>query len=151
MRSCLLFAGACAGLLSLPPTACAALGGAVEPAAPGQVKVRAAARPDGAQASYTIHERQTEAGTTVREYADANGTVFAVRWDGPAKPDVRRLLGNYFSEYTTAANEGRGTLRRAGVERNGLVVRSGGRLRAFSGLAYLPAALPAGVTPESLE
>ncbi|TFV89668.1 DUF2844 domain-containing protein [Oxalobacteraceae bacterium OM1] len=112
---------------------------------------RAAARPGAAQAAYTVHERQTEAGTTVQEYADANGKVFAVRWNGPAKPDVRRLLGTYFSEYTTAANEGRGTLRRAGVERNGLVVRSGGHLRAFSGFAYLADAFPAGVTPEDLQ
>jgi hypothetical protein len=46
-----------------------------------------------------VHRLQLPSGTSVREYADAGGTVFAVAWDGPTKPDLNQLPGQYFAEY----------------------------------------------------
>jgi hypothetical protein len=151
MKTTIVRGTACAIAAALPATALAALGGVVDTAPVNQTGARIAARASIARSAYSVHESATPAGTIVREYASPDGKVFAVSWNGPVKPDVRRLLGDYFETYTAAVHERRGTLRRATVERNGLVVRSSGHIRAFNGLAYLPGALPAGVTPEELQ
>jgi hypothetical protein len=91
-------------------------------------------------------------GITVREFLDSTGLVFAVSWSGPAIPDLRELLGRYYVRYTSAlsALPNAGRQRAIHVAMADLVVQSGGHLRAYSGLAYLPARLPAGVAPETL-
>jgi hypothetical protein len=73
--------------------------------------------------------------------------VFAVSWTAPVLPDLHRLLGSYFNEYTTAlAALNRPGLRRSvRIASSGLVVESAGHLRAYAGRAYLPAFVPAGV------
>lgn len=94
----------------------------------------------------------TDNGIFVREFLDSTGTVVAVTWSGPAVPDLRGLLGDYFSAYTAGlsalANAGR--QRAIRIVTADLVVQADGHLRAFSGLAYLPARLPYGVSPQSL-
>lgn len=99
---------------------------------------------------FVVQENTMPSGTVVRQYI-ANGTVFAVSWQGPSMPDLHRLLGdNYFTQYRQAApasRSGRGHLR---VQQTGLVVQSSGHMRAFSGKAYLPQLLPQGVNLEQL-
>jgi len=100
---------------------------------------------------FTTHELQVPSGTTVREYVSPTGTVFGVAWQGPSIPDLRQLIGSHFDEYV-AAMEARRTRRSPVlVQLPGLVVQSSGHMRAFSGRAYLPAALPPGVTPEEIQ
>jgi hypothetical protein len=79
-----------------------------------------------------------------------DGVVFAVTWAGPVMPNLRSLLGANFSAYTTAlaAVTQRGLRRSLRIATSGLVVETGGHLRAYSGRAYLPASIPAG-TPVS--
>jgi hypothetical protein len=90
---------------------------------------------------YVLREIQLESGTLVREYVSVKGTVFAVTWQGPFLPDLRQLLGRHFTAYTDAAQKagGRGPLY---IDSPELVVQSGGRMRAFSGRAYLPQEIP---------
>jgi hypothetical protein len=99
---------------------------------------------------YTLHEIQLPSGTTVREYVSAGGTVFGVAWQGPFMPDLRQLLGSYFPQYVDAASLKQGQRGPMTVIQPGLVVRSGGHMRAFSGQAYLPALLPQGVSVEEI-
>lgn len=100
---------------------------------------------------YEIHEIGTDGGMLVREFLDRNGVVFAVTWNGPVVPDLRRLLGASFDAYVksvTALKPGlRKDLRIASPE---LVVESGGHMRAYSGRAYLPALIPAGTSAADL-
>lgn len=98
---------------------------------------------------YTLHEMQTPTGTVVREYISPAGVVFGVAWQGPAMPDLRQLLGSYFDRYVDAVaqRKARGP---AVIELPGLVVHSGGHMRAFVGRAYIPEALPQGVTADSI-
>jgi hypothetical protein len=101
--------------------------------------------------SYTVHEATLPTGTVVRQYVSNAGVVFAVTWSGPFKPDLRQLMGTHFD--TMAA-------RQAGhvsaghpfisQQNSDLVVESGGHQRAFFGRAYLPSAIPAGVTPQDI-
>ena len=102
-------------------------------------------------ANYKLHEIQLPSGTLVREFAGSDGKVFAVAWSGPAVPNLRELLGQYFDNYVTAAKaEHSGGHHHLQIRESNLVVLAGGHMRAFSGLAYLPQALPSGVSAGDL-
>jgi hypothetical protein len=97
------------------------------------------------EVEYTVHELQSPTGTTVREFAALDGKVFGIAWHGPFIPNLRQLLGSYFETFRQAAQDQR--LRRPGhgqlmVALHGLVVESGGHMRAFVGRAYLPNRVP---------
>jgi len=101
-------------------------------------------------ASYIVHEIKAPSGTTIREYVSPAGSIFAVAWDGPVLPDLRQTLGDYFGRYTAAAATGQAGRRQIEVREPDLVVQARGHMRAFSGRAYLPQAMPEGVTPDDL-
>ncbi|MDP8985691.1 MAG: DUF2844 domain-containing protein [Pseudomonadota bacterium] len=102
---------------------------------------------------YDIQEITTDSGMRVREFLDGNGLVFAVAWNGPAVPDLQRLLGTAnFATYTKALADsklagGRASL---GIALPELVVESGGHQRAYVGRAYVPALVPAGTAAADL-
>lgn len=91
--------------------------------------------------------------TTVNEYATNTGQIFAYTWQGPTMPDLPTLLGPYNASYRAGASEdesGTRDLHASRVARPDIVVESGGQMRSYVGRAWLPAALPAGVTPDDL-
>ena len=74
--------------------------------------------------------------------------VFAISWQGPVLPDLGTLLGSYFATFRAEADlnlsqRNLGTPLR--IENSNLVVHSSGRMRNFSGSAYAPALVPAGL------
>jgi hypothetical protein len=101
---------------------------------------------------YAVQEITADSGLRVREYVNRDGVVFAVSWTGPVLPDLQRLLGTHYVEYTTAlaALNHPGLHRSLRVALPGLIVESGGHLRAYAGRAYLPALVPAGVPAADL-
>jgi hypothetical protein len=101
--------------------------------------------------SYRVHEIQQSSGTVIREYAGLDGKVFAVTWHGPFSPNLRQTLGTYFDQYVAAAPAGRQDRNHMQVRASNLVVQVGGHMRAYTGRAYLPQALPSGVTAGDLE
>ena len=101
-----------------------------------------------ANGRYTVHEVLLESGTTVREYTDPAGIVFAVSWKGPVLPDFGAMLGSYFTTFQLHTEQARNSgIRRAPVnmERDGLVVHSQGHMRNFFGNAYAPSLVPTDV------
>jgi uncharacterized protein DUF2844 len=96
-------------------------------------------------AGFRLHEIQLPSGTLVREFAGADGKVFAVAWSGPAPPNLRPMLGRFFDSFVTAARPKRTDHRHLQVATGNLVVQSGGHMRAFAGRAYLPQSVPNGV------
>jgi hypothetical protein len=104
-------------------------------------RIVAAAR-DG----YTMLEIRTDSGMAVREFAGRTGLIFALVWSGPAAPDLRQLLGPHFATYACALAK----LQRPGLQRSlrihaeGLLLESGGHLRAYFGRAALPDRFPPG-------
>ena len=78
--------------------------------------------------------------------------VFGVAWDGPQIPDLRQILGNYYDQFERSAAQRRLVHQRGplAIEEPGLVVYSGGHMRAYTGKAYVPAELPQGVRPEEI-
>jgi hypothetical protein len=101
--------------------------------------------------SYDVHEITDSNGMRIREYLSRGGIVFAVTWAGPVTPDLPRLLGSHFTAYADALSAQPRTSRRSlRVATADIVVESGGHMRAIAGRAYLPAALPVGVSPTDI-
>ncbi|WP_341314967.1 DUF2844 domain-containing protein [Paraburkholderia sp. IMGN_8] len=91
----------------------------------------------------------TDAGnTTLNEYASSTGQIIAYTWQGPTMPDLRALLGKYVDSYRAgaAALTAGGNLHTSRVVRPDVIVESGGPMRGYAGRAWLPAALPPGIT-----
>lgn len=139
-------------LLALAGSALAELGGSAETVQADQTRMKASQRITAA-ALYSVHTMQTAAGVTVREYVSTGGIVFAVTWQGPAKPDLQQLLGTYFQTFSDAAAAARGGRSRGPlrVAQPGLVVQSGGHMRAFRGRAYVPDLIPDGVSLDEIQ
>jgi hypothetical protein len=149
VKKCVLGAGLLTAVLG-PCIAAAALG---EP--------EASVKSDGAQmrgsikvaenANYRSHEIQMPSGTVVREFTGANGKVFAIVWSGPVMPNLRQTLGQYFDNYVAAAKANRAGHHHLDIHQTDLVVHASGHMRAFSGIAYLPQAVPSGVSVGELQ
>jgi hypothetical protein len=137
-------------LLSLPLPAGAALGGPASSVEADRAHMQAERKTSAGQ-RYTIHEISTPSGTVVREFVSTlTGTVFAVAWQGPFMPDLQQVLGDHFKTFAEAT-EGAGPARGSvSVHRPEVVIHSGGHMRAFSGMAYLPGQIPEGVQIEDI-
>lgn len=99
-------------------------------------------------ARYTIVQHPLDSGTTVQEFVDGSGVVFAVSWSGPFLPDLKELLGTHFD---AMAAQGPGAQHaRLALKTADAVIVSTGRMGAFEGRAWLPARLPAGFDPRSI-
>jgi hypothetical protein len=96
--------------------------------------------------AYRVHEIQLSSGTLVREFVGPEGKVFAIAWKGPTIPNLRQMLGQYFDNYVTAAKANHMGHTHLQIQQSDLVVQAGGHMRAFSGRAYLPQAVPSGVS-----
>ena len=102
-------------------------------------------------ASYRVHEMQLPSGTLLREFATTDGTVFAVAWNGPSRPDLRQAMGKYFDVYLNAAAAAQHRPRtRLQIRQDQFAMDMGGHMRAFTGRAYLPQAIPAGTAVEEI-
>lgn len=99
---------------------------------------------------YMIHE-MTASGTTVREYVSPGGKVFGVSWQGPFVPNFQQLLGSYYQNFTNAAHNRHGVRGPLSIKEPGLVLSSGGQMRAYRGMAYIPEMLPEGVHADAIQ
>jgi hypothetical protein len=150
--------GTCARLLIaipvllLPAMAHASLGAPERSVDTDQARMNVRQRSLVQTGSGARHTLMLENGGEVRQYANAAGVIYAVRWAGPGKPDLESLLGVHFATFQADnAIATRHGLRRAPtVNRSNLRVVTGGRPGAFWGLAWLPQAAPAGFDPAAL-
>lgn len=138
--------------LGLPVLAFATLGGSLDSVQADQAQFKAKIKiTEGAV--YTVHELTTPTDVVVREYVSPGGRVFGVTWRGPFIPDMQQLLGVYFQQYVVAAKAererhvGRNPLN---IQLPGLVIQTGGHMRACFGRAYNPDLLPAGASPDDV-
>jgi hypothetical protein len=94
----------------------------------------------------------TDAGTTtINEYATSTGQIIAYTWAGPTMPDLTALLGKHADSYRTGAmSAADGNLHASRIVRPDVIVESGGPMRGYAGRAWMPAALPPGVTADDL-
>lgn len=150
------FACLASALAAVATPACAALGDIV----PALTVVNLASGANTAQyllggGAVRVTQSIDDGGTRLREYvATANGKVFAYTWQGPSAPNLDILLGRYADDYQSGAVAlhlaGRDGLHAARVDTPSVIVESGGLMRSYVGRAWLPGALPAGVTEGDL-
>jgi len=148
VKKCVL-AGGLFGAAFVPCVATAALG-EVEASVQADLAEMHGSIKVAERANYRVHEIQLPSGTVVREFAGLDGTVFAVAWTGPTVPNLRQTLGRYFDNYLTAAQANRLGHHQLQINQGDLVVHASGHMRAFSGVAYLPPAVPSGVAVAEL-
>jgi hypothetical protein len=104
--------------------------------------------------NYSVHTLTLPSGTVVKEFVSLQGLVFAVTWNGPFMPKLRKLLGRHGVDYENAAalnvqkSSPRGPFSSRSSE---LVIETGGHLRAYVGRAYLPQMLPNGLSEEDIK
>nr|WP_090689739.1 DUF2844 domain-containing protein [Paraburkholderia phenazinium] len=127
----------------------AALGGAIDTGSSGS-----AGAPVTLLNGVVVMRTSVDAGgTTINEYASNTGEIFAYTWQGPTMPDLPALLGAYDASYVAGNAVERASssdLHDSRVVQPDVVVESGGQMRSYVGRAWLPGALPAGVTPDQL-
>jgi hypothetical protein len=134
--------------LSLPPLAEASLGGDAQSVASDSNALSARSGSPESHERYTVTTLQADS-TTVREYADLSGHIFAVAWDGLTQPDLSTLLGPLYDEYQQESGKQEhvaGRRNSRGVASRNVVVQTSGHMRRQTGRAYLHAKIPAGVS-----
>ncbi|ASW03766.1 DUF2844 domain-containing protein [Paraburkholderia aromaticivorans] len=151
-------------LLAMATTACcsistlayASLGGSIPTVSDDQVRLvanhQAVNQQATAGAGYTVSEMVLPSKTVVREYV-AGGKVFAVTWSGPSAPNVRQLLGAYVDQASAdvkAFREAHGGIGPVSVSSGDFVFQSGGHMGFYAGRAYIPSAIPSGVTSSDI-
>ena len=102
-----------------------------------------------AASTYTTSELDGDGGMVTREFTNGAGTVFAVAWSGPVRPDLSQLFGTYFARFqadTHARVRARRPLRADDID---FVVRSGGHPGKMWGFAILPDQVPQGFQMET--
>jgi hypothetical protein len=140
-------------VLSLSLPAFAALGGDVASVQQDQAHMKGTLKTTQAEA-YSIHEISAPGSVVVKEYATAAGKVFAITWHGQFIPNMQQLLGTYFDQYSLAAKTQRESQyghRPLNIQQPGLVLQTGGHMRAYQGRAYVPEMVPQGVNVDVLQ
>ncbi|HTV13950.1 MAG TPA: DUF2844 domain-containing protein [Acidobacteriaceae bacterium] len=139
-------------LMASPMAAWASLGGNAASVESDRVQMNAAVQVNQHE-NYTVHAISAPSGTVVNEFVSPEGKVFAIAWHGQFMPQLQQLLGTYFQEYTDAlaAQEHQYGRRPMNLQTGDLVVQMSGHMRAYAGRAYLPNALPRGVTAAEIQ
>lgn len=105
-----------------------------------------------ATSNYNVTETTLESGTLVREYANRNGVVFAVSWNGPFLPDLRTLLGKHFATLTSeTAKKPKAGHSQVNLARPEVVIVSRGHMRAYAGRAWMESEFPAGFSAANID
>lgn len=143
-------ATAIAAFAILLSTSCfAALGGDVNSVIADQAQMKAQRRVTQ-MSTYSVHEMQSQAGMTIREFVSPEGRVFGVAWQGQTLPNFQQVLGTYYDQFIKNAPRQRvhGPVT---IHMPGLVVQSGGHMRALTGRAYVPEMMPSGVKVDDIK
>ncbi len=100
--------------------------------------------------AYKVHLLTTTNGVTVREYVSPKGLVFGISWGGRFMPDLNQLLGSYVTNLQTAtpAQTQIRHLRGLTVKTDDFVFTNFGRMRVWTGSAYVRSLVPSNVSVE---
>jgi hypothetical protein len=125
-------------------TARATLGGGVASVADNHQRLGGESRVQKL-ASGERHDLQLPSGIVVHEYLSPAGAVYAVTWSGARAPDLRELLGPYFAQLTRRDSFPRSGHHQMAFTGADLMIRSSGHRGSFTGRAWVPSLVPAGL------
>ncbi len=145
-------AGVFVVLLAAAP-AWAVLGGGVADVQGEQLRMRATRAVASTLQPGSVHELRLADGSSIRQFINAQGIVYAVAWSTRTKPDFTQLLGRYAADFDAGAAVALrtpGIKRSIAIDQGDLVLQSGGRLGAFVGKAWLKSQLPVGTSANAI-
>ena len=105
------------------------------------------------QVNFTVHE-VVNPSLTLREYADKDGVIFAVAWDGLTQPDLAIILGSYFEDFSQNMSQSSkpfGRKAQSEVQGEKVTVVKWGHMRSAHGKAFVAAKLPEGVKSDDIQ
>jgi Protein of unknown function (DUF2844) len=149
LRGCIAALGVVIVMFGASGAAHAVLGGKADSVAADQSQMKAS-RKVTSNARFQVHELQADSGNVVREFVSPDGNVFGVAWTGRSMPQYAQLLGSYTDRITKAAQSRRNHRAPLVIDEPGFVFSAFGHMRFYSGRAYVPSMLPAGVLPEEI-
>lgn len=129
------------------------LGGDLASVQADQTRMRAARVTTSAAQTASVHDIRLADGSSIRQFVNAQGIVYAVAWSTRMKPDFAQMLGRHAAEFdagVAAERRAPGLQRSVTVDRGDLVVHSAGRPGAFVGKAWLKSQLPAGTSADAI-
>jgi len=141
--------GALIVIVALSGPCVAVLGGKVESVAADQAQMNAS-RKITSNGRFQVHELQTDGNNVVREFVTPDGNVFGVTWTTQFVPQYSQLLGGYTDRLNKAAQARRNHRAPLNINEPGFVFSAFGHMRYFSGRAYVPSMVPAGVLAEEI-
>jgi len=141
--------GAVIVMLGLSGPCFAVLGGKVASVSVDQSHLKASRRVTS-NGRFQVHELQTDSNNVVREFVSPDGNVFGVTWTTQFVPQYSQLLGSYSDRLNKAAQTRRHHRAPLNINEPGFVFSSFGHIRYFSGRAYIPSMVPAGVLAEEI-
>jgi hypothetical protein len=145
---------ACLGALLVSAATCwAALGASVASIESDRLQMRATRQAAQSTPVGTVQEIRLSDGSTIRQFVNAQGIVYAVAWSTRIKPNFAQILGTYaaaFDAGVASAAQRPGLRRSVSVDQGDLVVVSSGRPGAFVGRAWLKSQLPAGSNADAI-
>jgi hypothetical protein len=148
MKTAIHLAVAAMALASLP--AFATLGGNSASVSADQTALQATMI-KSEKTGYTDYALTLANGIIVHEFVNSANQVFEVTWNGKGmRPDMKQILGSYFSRFGTnenapqsaQKNEQRPTTRHVEHIGTNFVMHSAVHNRLFSGTAHVPSMLP---------
>jgi hypothetical protein len=134
-------------VLGMSGPAYAVLGGKVDSVAADQARMKASVKVTS-NGRFQVHELRND-GNVVREFVAQDGTIFGVAWQGQSM-QYSQLLGSYTDRITKAAQSRRDHRAPLHIDEPGFVFSAFGHMRFYSGRAYIPSMVPAGVLAEEI-
>jgi len=141
--------GALVVMLGLTGPSFAVLGGKASSIAADQSQMKASRRVTS-NGRFQVHELQTDGNSVVREFVSPDGNVFGVTWTTQFVPQYSQLLGSYTARLNKAAQTRRNHRAPLNINEPGFVFSAFGHMRYYSGRAYIPSMVPAGVIAEEI-
>lgn len=141
-------------LLLAAPATQAALDAGVDSVQAEGLRWSAGATRRARTAGIQVHTLTWPDGSSVRQFAAADGRIYAVAWSTRTKPRLDELLGAHFGAFARAARDAQ--RRRPGpqhslrIEQGDLVVEAVAQGNAHVGRAWLRSRLPAGEAIDAL-
>lgn len=100
---------------------------------------------------YTVQKIITADEIEIHEYKNDAGRVFALYWSGNSKPDLRVFLGEYFGRYSQELNKPLSGRHPVNIQDSDLIVQTGGTMRNYFGIAFLPMHSPQNFKLEDIQ
>lgn len=99
---------------------------------------------------FAVLESTTADGLSVRQYVSPQGVVFAAAWNGPALPNLRVLLGQYYSRYSADLYTRTASPKLHTIGTGDFVLQVAKLPRGLAGSAHVPALLPPGASIDAI-